>query len=148
MAQISKSTLLECAPEKSATRIEEVFGWPQSNWDNGDAPAALAFMMLFPGGNLSPRVLAYEIFTALLLRSVALGNSLAFELMAVSHAVGAGFDPDVKKVEYWLYRAQDAGVFGAKKTSVLAPYVEQIIAVAPPSGEMERLLIEHFDVGT
>ena len=115
VAQISKNTLLECAPEKSAARIEEVFGWPRIYWDNGEAPTALAIELLFPGGSLSPPC-SYETYAALLQRGVARGNPHAYELQAISHALGVGFEVDEGEIEYWLFMAQRRGL--ARKDSL------------------------------
>ena len=143
IAQISKSTLLECAPEKSAARIEEVFGWPKSYWDNGDAPTALATELLFPGGALAPPC-SYETFVVLLQRGVALGNPFAYELQAVSHALGAGFQPRSKDIEYWLYRAQKGGL--TRDSSVLTPFRKQIADQVRWNPEISELIYQHFFV--
>ena len=138
---VSLEAILECVPAKSAARINEIFRWSDSRWKSGEAAAAIATELLFPSGRLSPPC-SYETFVALLQRGVALGEPRAFELLAVSHALGVGFEPKKEDVEYWLYRTQEAGL--ARKASLLTHLRPQISDQTQWNPEISELLDQHF----
>lgn len=138
---VSLEAILECVPAKSAARINEIFRWSDSRWKSGEAAAAIATELLFPSGRLSPPC-SYETFVALLQRGVALGEPRAFELLAISYALGVGFEPKKDDVEYWLYRTQQEGL--TPGDSLLTPFSKEISAQVRWDTEISGLVDQHL----